>query len=99
MSVDWFTARLNEAMMTLDDQYDKYRISDALMVVYRLIWDDFCSWYLEMIKPGIASFPAPSMRSAPAGAPASRLKVRVLAGTSASLAVAVKLSVLPSLTL
>jgi len=51
-STGWFDARLNEAMELLDDHYSKYRISDALMVVYRLIWDDFCSWYLEMIKPG-----------------------------------------------
>ncbi|OQX82035.1 MAG: hypothetical protein B6D64_01220 [Bacteroidetes bacterium 4484_276] len=35
----------------IDDQYTKYRISDALMATYKLIWDDFCSWYLEMIKP------------------------------------------------
>ncbi|MEA3480003.1 MAG: valine--tRNA ligase, partial [Bacteroidota bacterium] len=47
VSVDWFSAKLSEAIKTLDDQYSKYRISDALMVVYRLIWDDFCSWYLE----------------------------------------------------
>jgi len=51
VSVDWFSAKLNESMKTLDDHYAKYRISDALMAVYRLIWDDFCSWYLEMIKP------------------------------------------------
>ena len=35
-----------------DDHFQKYRISDALMTVYKLVWDDFCSWYLEMIKPG-----------------------------------------------
>ena len=38
-------------MEQLEDHYSKYRISDALMTVYKLIWDDFCSWYLEMIKP------------------------------------------------
>ncbi len=51
VSVKWFTARLNETITNIDDQYVKYRISDALMAVYKLIWDDFCSWYLEMIKP------------------------------------------------
>ena len=51
VSVLWFNARLNEAIATLDEQYDRYKLSDALMTVYKLIWDDFCSWYLEMIKP------------------------------------------------
>src|SRR5690606_9846698 len=36
----------------INDDFDKYRISDALMAIYKLTWDDFCSWYLEMIKPG-----------------------------------------------
>ena len=35
----------------INDHFDKYRVSDALMSVYKLVWDDFCSWYLEMIKP------------------------------------------------
>ncbi|MCF8369606.1 MAG: valine--tRNA ligase [Bacteroidales bacterium] len=51
VSVRWFEAKLNEAIKTIDDQYSKYRISEALMAVYKLIWDDFCSWYLEMVKP------------------------------------------------
>ena len=51
VSVEWFHAKFNETLKLLDDHFFKYRISDALMVVYRLIWDDFCSWYLEMIKP------------------------------------------------
>ncbi len=38
--------------MEINDQFDKFRISDALMAIYKLVWDDFCSWYLEMIKPG-----------------------------------------------
>ena len=42
---------MNEAFRQINDQYDKYRISEALMTAYKLIWDDFCSWYLEMIKP------------------------------------------------
>ena len=51
MSVTWFNARMQEAIGQLNEQYDRYKLSDALMAVYKLIWDDFCSWYLEMIKP------------------------------------------------
>ncbi len=51
VSVKWFESKLNSALKTLDDHFSKYRISDALMTTYRLIWDDFCSWYLEMVKP------------------------------------------------
>lgn len=51
VSIRWFNAVLSEAIITLDDQFDKYRLSEALMTIYKLIWDDFCSWYLEMIKP------------------------------------------------
>ena len=35
----------------MDDHFEKYRISDALMAIYKLIWDDFCSWLLELVKP------------------------------------------------
>ncbi|MCK9613520.1 MAG: valine--tRNA ligase [Bacteroidales bacterium] len=51
VSIQWVQHRLNEALEELNSHYEKYRISDALMTVYKLIWDDFCSWYLEMIKP------------------------------------------------
>ena len=51
IAVEWFEARLNATLHLIDDHYSKYRISDALMATYKLIWDDFCSWYLEMIKP------------------------------------------------
>jgi valyl-tRNA synthetase len=51
VSIRWFNAVLSEAIITLDDQFEKYRLSEALMTIYKLIWDDFCSWYLEMIKP------------------------------------------------
>ncbi len=51
ISVKWFEARMNSVLETIQDHFSKYRISDALMSVYKLIWDDFCSWYLEMIKP------------------------------------------------
>ena len=51
VSVEWFDSQLNQALATIEDQFLKYRISDALMAVYKLVWDDFCSWYLEMVKP------------------------------------------------
>jgi valyl-tRNA synthetase len=49
--VAWFGAKLAEAVTTLDDHFEKFRLSDALMTVYKLTWDDFCANYLEMIKP------------------------------------------------
>nr|NQU90201.1 class I tRNA ligase family protein [Bacteroidota bacterium] len=52
VAIEWFDTRLNETLKVINDQYSKYRISDALMATYKLIWDDFCSWFLEMIKPG-----------------------------------------------
>jgi valyl-tRNA synthetase len=51
VAVEWFDARFNEALKAIEDNFTKFRISDALMATYKLIWDDFCSWYLEMIKP------------------------------------------------
>jgi len=50
-AVRWFEAKLGVALLELEDHYAKYRISDALQVLYKLVWDDFCSWYLEMVKP------------------------------------------------
>jgi len=51
MGIKWFESRLNKALQTIESHFSKYRISDALMVTYKLIWDDFCSWYLEIAKP------------------------------------------------
>ena len=50
-AVEWFDAKLRQANAELNDLFHKYRISEALMVVYRLFWDEFSSWYLEMVKP------------------------------------------------
>ncbi|WP_439881714.1 valine--tRNA ligase [Pontibacter sp. MBLB2868] len=47
----WFDSRFNEAFVQIEDHFSKFRISDALLTVYKLVWDDFCSNYLEMIKP------------------------------------------------
>lgn len=46
----WFEARYNKILAETNDNLDRYRLSDALMGIYKLIWDDFCSWYLEMVK-------------------------------------------------
>ena len=50
-AVSWFEAKLQEVNAELKDLFSKYRISEALMAVYRLFWDEFSSWYLEMVKP------------------------------------------------
>ena len=47
----WFLSRFSSTLSELNDSYEKFRISEALMTSYKFIWDDFCSWYLEMIKP------------------------------------------------
>ncbi|MDD3875153.1 MAG: valine--tRNA ligase [Bacteroidales bacterium] len=48
---EWFNSVINKNLETLEDHFEKYRLSEALMLVYKLIRDDYCSWYLEMIKP------------------------------------------------
>jgi valyl-tRNA synthetase len=52
VAIKWFESRFQKVLIEINDQFDKFRISDALMAIYKLVWDDFCSWYLEMIKPG-----------------------------------------------
>ena len=51
LAMKWFDAKLKEAAAELDDLFSKYRISEALMEVYKLFWDEFSGWYLEMVKP------------------------------------------------
>ena len=51
IAVQWFRARLNAAIAEVREHYDKFRMSDALLTTYNLIWNDFCSQYLEMVKP------------------------------------------------
>ena len=51
IAVRWFEAKLRQASQEIDDLFSKYRISEALMTVYKLFWDEFSSWYLEMVKP------------------------------------------------
>lgn len=51
MAIEWFDAKLNETAEKLGQQYEQFRLSEALMTVYRLFWDEFSSWFLEIIKP------------------------------------------------
>ena len=51
IAIEWYQSKFQQALVEIEDHYRKYRLSDALMGVYKLIWDDFCSWLLEMIKP------------------------------------------------
>ena len=49
--VSWFSSRLNQALAGMDDDFNTYRLNDALMKAYKLVWDDFCAFYLEAVKP------------------------------------------------
>jgi len=51
IAVEWFTSKLNKTIENINDDFSKYRISEALMEIYKLFWDEFSSWYLEIIKP------------------------------------------------
>ena len=51
LAINWFESKLSETIKSINVNYDKFRISEVLMSVYKLVWDDFCSSYLEMIKP------------------------------------------------
>lgn len=50
-TIEWFGNQMNKTIAEIEDQFSKFRISDALHLIYKLIWDDFCAWYLEAIKP------------------------------------------------
>lgn len=52
VAITWYENKLQKTLAEIEDHFEKYRISDALMAIYKLVWDDFCSWFLEMIKPG-----------------------------------------------
>ena len=51
LSIQWYENKFQSVLVEIEDHFNKYRLSDALMCVYKLIWDDFCSWLLELIKP------------------------------------------------
>lgn len=50
-AAEWLENRFNQALTEINEHFDAYRLSDALMATYKLIWDDFCAWYLELVKP------------------------------------------------
>ncbi len=51
IAIEWFNAKFNEQLAEINDLFSKFRLSEALMTTYKWVWDDFCAWYLEMIKP------------------------------------------------
>jgi valyl-tRNA synthetase len=51
VAIEWYETKLQRTLLEIEENFDKYRISEALMSIYKLVWDDFCSWFLEMIKP------------------------------------------------
>lgn len=51
IALDWYEEKLQSTLIEIEDHFSKYRISDALMATYKLVWDDFCSWLLEIVKP------------------------------------------------
>ncbi len=55
ISASWFDARFNQALTEIEENFKHYRLSDALMTTYKLVWDDFCAWYLELVKRAYGS--------------------------------------------
>ena len=51
IAINWFDQKINKSILELNNSFSKYRISESLMIIYKLVWDDFCSCYLEIIKP------------------------------------------------
>ena len=51
VAIEWMESKINKTILELNLSYQDFRLSEALMTLYKLIWDDFCSWYLELIKP------------------------------------------------
>ena len=51
IAIEWFEAKFNKVLIEIEDHFSKYRLSDALMSIYKLIYDDFCGWLLEIVKP------------------------------------------------
>ncbi len=51
IAIEWYQAKFQQTLVELEKSFDQYRVSEALMSIYKLIWDDFSSWFLEMVKP------------------------------------------------
>ena len=64
VAVKWFDNLLSKTIETVEDHYSKFRIGDALMAIYKLFWDDYCSWYLELVKPAYGEAIDPATYSA-----------------------------------
>ena len=64
LAVKWFGDLLSRTIGTVEENYSKFRISDALMATYKLFWDDYCSWYLELVKPAYGQGIDPETRAA-----------------------------------
>ena len=52
IAIDWYRSKFNKVLAEIEDHYSKYRLSDVIMTMYKLIYDDFCGWLLEIVKPG-----------------------------------------------
>lgn len=74
-AIEWFTHKCNEQITIINDHYAKYRMSDALMATYKLVWDDFCAWYLEAIKPEFVDGKAQAIDEATLNATTNFLEV------------------------
>jgi valyl-tRNA synthetase len=55
LAIEWFESKLNKSVAIINDHFNKFRIADATMTVYKLFWDDFCAWYLEAVKPAFGA--------------------------------------------
>ncbi|HLW14251.1 MAG TPA: class I tRNA ligase family protein, partial [Flavobacteriaceae bacterium] len=55
LSIRWYESKFQSVLQEIESDFDTYRISDALMDMYKLVWDDFCSWFLEMVKPNFGA--------------------------------------------
>ena len=75
IAIEWYQNKFQQALVEIEDHYSKYRMSDALMATYNLIWDDFCSWLLEMVKPEYGQPIAAKTKAAVIGILEDNLKV------------------------
>src|SRR5574344_1093252 len=55
LAMEWFEGKLNKSVAIINDHFNKFRMADATMTVYKLFWDDFCAWYLEAVKPAFGA--------------------------------------------
>ena len=75
LAMHWFEARFNQVLAEIAGYFEQFRIADALMAIYKLVWDDFCAWYLEIIKPVQGQSITPAVYKATIGFLANILKI------------------------